>query len=257
MQLYEKERLVFESKFPDHRQLREPYSGTDAERISRIAAFQEFAAHVKALSPKDLDERCIEIFRRQKIEQEEAARRFDQMAYFNQPEAEADFNFWSKSKTWTIDEATALLLGKDPLKVRWDDLYQLRVDSIFVENYQNLRMQLLRAQRDDRFIDGDEPLKFTNWALATGRDLPPGLSLQAESTKKTASNLSTKEHNSMLTIMIAMAKQSYDYDAKARNQAARRIAEYATDIGLPISDDTVRGHLQEAAHFFDENRIEK
>ena len=175
MESYEKERLLLERKFPDYRRLREPYSGTDPERLARIADFQAYVTRLNQMSPKELDELCIEGFRQKNLEREEAAHRSDQLAYFSQPDAEADFNFWSRSKTWTIDEAAALLLGKDPHKVRWEDLITLRFESIFVAQYRKLREQMLRAIRDGQLTDGDDPRKYIEWASETAFVLPSQL----------------------------------------------------------------------------------
>eukprot|EP01031_Cornospumella_fuschlensis_P007686 gene7686-9515_t len=37
--------------------------------------------------------------------------------FYNLPRAQADLEYWCKFDQWTVEEATALLLGKDPLAV--------------------------------------------------------------------------------------------------------------------------------------------
>jgi hypothetical protein len=257
MELYEKERLLVGHRFPDYRRLREPYSGTDSERLARIADYQAFVAQVGQISLKELDELCIEAIRQRKLEREAAARRSDQLAYFSQPEADADFNFWSKSKTWTVDEATALLLGKDPLKVRWDDLCQLSFESIFVAQYQKLRNQLLRAQHDGRPADGDAPVKFVEWAIEIGFALPADLdAIRSSSIEKPVGDLIGKKRTSALQLIIGMAIKKYKYAPGVRSSIPRQIVDDLNNLGLEITDDTVRTFLNEAQELVDLNRIQ-
>lgn len=79
----------------------------------------------KELSQKtDYELRCIYVkykkhdddFRQQYEENEERKR------FFNLPTANADIDYWSKQAYWSIDEAIALILGKDPRKVTWKNL---------------------------------------------------------------------------------------------------------------------------------------
>ena len=42
--------------------------------------------------------------------------------FFNQTTSDADVNYWSKQAYWSIDEAIALILGKDPRKVTWNNV---------------------------------------------------------------------------------------------------------------------------------------
>jgi hypothetical protein len=257
MELYEKRRLLIGREFPDYQQLRAPYDGTDPERRAKIAAYKAFVDDLEQMSPKELDELCIGAISQQKLEQEEAAERFDRMAYFNDPEAEADFDFWSKSKTWTIDEATALLLGKEPSKVCWDNLLQLRCESIFATQYQKLRNQLLRTQRDGRLTDGDVPAKFIEWAIEVQIDLPAGLNGMLSSPEKPESSLAGKERTTALQLIIGMAMTKYNYRPGIRSAIPKQIAQDLERLGLQTTDDTVRKFLNNAHELVDLSRIEK
>ena len=46
--------------------------------------------------------------------------------FYNQPDANADFDYYCKCPYWTLDEAIALSLGKDPVKVNWNTVCSLR-----------------------------------------------------------------------------------------------------------------------------------
>lgn len=259
MQRYEKERLLLSRKFPDFRELRGTYNGDDPERLARIADFQALVEQLKRMSLEMLDELCIEAVHQQEAEQEEAARRQDQLAYFSRSDSDANFRSWCALKNWTIDEATALLLGKDPSRVTWEGLQQLTFSSIFVREYQKLRIQLLRASADGKFADGDAPAKFVQWARDTEIPVPGGLNVQARnSDEKSVDALSTRERNSVVKLIAGMAIKGYGYNpTNKKNAATQEIADHLVELGLDLSVDTVRDYIKEGVQLIDQNRPEK
>lgn len=60
----------------------------------------------------------------------------DKTKFFNKPEAQADFEYWSKMSHWTLDEAIALSFGKNPKVVYWKRIEKiLSHTSPFVQDY--------------------------------------------------------------------------------------------------------------------------
>jgi hypothetical protein len=53
--------------------------------------------------------------------------------FYNKPEYDADFEYWSKQAYWTIEEGLILLAGKDPLKLTWDDLNKYPYSPLCIE----------------------------------------------------------------------------------------------------------------------------
>ena len=51
---------------------------------------------------------------KQAQELQENAMREEADRFFNRPHAKADFEHWSRASYWTIDEAVALALGREP-----------------------------------------------------------------------------------------------------------------------------------------------
>lgn len=63
--------------------------------------------------------------------------------------------------------------------------------------------------------------------------------------------LSTRERETLLKLIIGMAVDGYGYDPFAtRSPLAKELSEIFSLQGIPISDDTVRKWLQEAAQVF-------
>lgn len=127
--------------------LRTASPGDDPKTNERREAFSAFTDRLNTMAPRDLDELWLEEDRKEQVEQHEAAERFDRGAFFSQPDADANFAYWRVNKTWTIDEATALLLAKNPFIVKWDSLKDLIHASLFARKYQALRNHALSSEQ--------------------------------------------------------------------------------------------------------------
>lgn len=129
----------------------------------------------KELSQKtDYELRCIYVQYkkcdddfRQKYEENEEGKRF-----FNQPTANADINYWSKQAYWTIDEAIALALGKDPRKVTWDNIKPYLQYSPFAERFSEIRELARRYVNCKELSETVYPGVFLAWAKRMRLDLP-------------------------------------------------------------------------------------
>ena len=65
-----------------------------------------------------------------------------------------------------------------------------------------------------------------------------------------AKGLSTRERNSLLKIVLGMAMACYKHDPRAsRMKTAGLISDELEQVGLSVSDDTIRKYLSEAAEF--------
>jgi hypothetical protein len=75
---------------------------------------------------------------------------------------------------------------------------------------------------------------------------------QAENRESKA--LSTKERQSLLTIISAMAVRGYSYNPSAgKNTATKEIADDIAHVGLSLDVDTVRKYVSEAGKLVTEN----
>ena len=73
------------------------------DRDPRWQEIIEYEAELDRLGQEELDD--VDAVEKQKEEEER---------YFNQPDAMADYVHWSQCACWTLDEAVALSLGRDP-----------------------------------------------------------------------------------------------------------------------------------------------
>ena len=111
-------------------------------------------------------------------EQEEARQRADReerARFFHKPETTADFDFWSRAAYWTIDEAVALSLGKQPQAVSWDTVRPHLGSSPFAVEFEQRRMLATRAKDANQLTDANLPGFFLAWAARNRVDVPPEL----------------------------------------------------------------------------------
>ena len=213
------------------------------------------------------------------------AERDEQARFFNQPFAAADFEHWSKAAHWSLDEAIALSFGKEPEHVNWQKVKTYIQVSPFAYQYQRRRDLAIRALPWKQLFDPVLPTIFLDWARRNELDVPTELEdavasrgqqiadwktlhdeqkARAEAAetdfaealvkltelKQTpaAKELSTKERESLLKLVIGMAVDGYGYDPQAaRSPIPKEIADQLAARGLQLDKDTVRKYMKEAA----------
>jgi len=99
----------------------------------------------------------------------------EQIRFFNRPDAAADFSFWAKQACWSLDEAVALILGKEPKVVNWDRIAPMTPSSEFARRFSDIREHLIKARRNGQLIDPVRPDQFFRWTRARGVTLPAKL----------------------------------------------------------------------------------
>ncbi len=114
-----------------------------------------------------------------KLYRDELSKQYDEQdkrRYFNQLDAEADFDYWAKMAHWKLDEAIALSFGKNPEIVYWKRLEKiLAYTSPFVQKYSKIRELVIRAKIAGKLSDPILPQQFINWAISNQISFPKNL----------------------------------------------------------------------------------
>ena len=97
-----------------------------------------------------------------------------QRPFFHQPNADADFAMWINMPTWTSDQATALLFGKEPSIVHWGRVEE-HLPSDFARRYAQLRASLESSQAARQLASPATPRDIIDWARDRGIPIPPRL----------------------------------------------------------------------------------
>ncbi len=143
---------------------------------------------------------------------------------FNQPRADADIEHWSRMSLWTLDEAIALSLGKDPRLVSWDNVRSSVQISSFAARYSARRDIILRAKQAGQLWEQTIPGVFIAWADRMNVDLPSPL---VDAIKR-------------LGVQVADWKSAYD--------AQRKTAENATAELLTEKEESIRKTTEYTAY---------
>jgi hypothetical protein len=117
--------------------------------------------------------------------------------FFNQPRAVADISYWGKMALWTLDEAIALSLGKNPSVVNWSavngdsDSYILAAlqNSPFRREYVRRRQLTSRAAAAHELSDPIKPEAFVAWSLNVFDSVPAELIEQVRAMGKRIADL--------------------------------------------------------------------
>ncbi|TPW25735.1 hypothetical protein [Pararhizobium mangrovi] len=239
------------------------------EKINKyLEIFEEYESRIHSFSSEELNAAYKE---EKKLEENENLREmmaWDERQEFSDPMASADFDTWLSMATWTVDEAVSLSLAKEPGTVdRSSGFYKfsLKTGSPFISEYEKRTDQLSRAIKAQ---DLDKPLRpeaVMAWFQGQGMQGAFGgrvhhiarydeevevLRRENERLKRLVTSPEKLETNSVLglyRLCLGMAICRYEYRTDMRNGAAKSIAGEFAEVGLSITDDTVRKHLQRAS----------
>lgn len=111
---------------------------------------------------------------------------------FNQPGAMADFEHWAKMASWTIDEAIALSLSRDPRSVAWPNVQNYTKTSDLAKAFEDRRQIAHSAVKMRQLYASNTPAAFIAWARDQVRmELPADLIGEVESLGYTIANWKT------------------------------------------------------------------
>jgi hypothetical protein len=99
----------------------------------------------------------------------------DESHLFLHPDSEANFEYWAKLPFWTLEEAIALSLGKNPDLVDWELIQIYRDVSPLAKEFWDRRRLAHRHQMTERLPEAIPLSDFIEWAHQTETDIPIAL----------------------------------------------------------------------------------
>jgi hypothetical protein len=178
--------------------------------------------------------------------------------------AQPTLKFWANLSRWTLSEASALTLNRDPKQ-----FIDPAVGKGFLDNdpnidqYHYVQEHMKRAVQAGELTDPVQPGVYVAWAQKRDLDFPEVLAklvpaatqadnqnTPAKPAKKAADKNQTalmRERNTLLKLFFCAAVDGYGYDPKAeRSPTAKEMESAFERLGIRISDDTIRKYLNEA-----------
>jgi tRNA(Phe) wybutosine-synthesizing methylase Tyw3 len=170
-------------------------------------SIEQYRNELTALSPEDFNS-LYEAERAREAQLYLEKRRADEDARpFNQPWANLDVDYWSKISFWTLEEAVAISLNKDPRRVKWDSLKSITNVSDFAAKFEAKLMLVERAKEMGQLWAKTTPSVFLAWAKRTRFEMPVELVETAKS----------------LGVQVADWKTYYDEQVKVAEAARAEI----------------------------------
>jgi cell division protein FtsB len=195
-----------------------------------------------------------------------------------------DTAHWARRAFWSVDECAALVLKRDPDKIRKFELDELIRTAPFGQDLADMRARIDAARKDGRLPLRIRPFEFLAWAREEGIQLRYALEKAIEACEvdldalrdrherlreenrhlryeidrlkggthretekeKASKDLTPRERSSILKMVIAMAMELYGHVPGKRGTTAKDIADEIDKRGMRLSEDTIRKFLQEA-----------
>jgi hypothetical protein len=144
------------------------------ERVSEAQA-AGYREELKALPPNELSCLAKEAALAEEEELRLRREREEKQRFFNRPRADMDVTHWSRMSCWSIDQAVALSLGKDPRVVKWLLIKDFVRVSPFAAEFEARREIAISAIVMRQLRDPTIPALFLAWADRMQFPMPPKL----------------------------------------------------------------------------------
>lgn len=181
---------------------------------------------------------------------------------FGHPAHRADFEYWSKMPTFSMAEVLCLSLGIEPASFDKDSLARLEKKEKSTNLWPPLIFLLRRKDQLERRFGPYpiSPIEFLEWSDRVAFDTHPEFvqllrlyhTRSPQPTSQAGSELKPdkREIDKIAQLFTALAIDNYGYDpGKARSPIPGEIVSLAADMGLEVSDETVRKYLRVGASF--------
>jgi len=198
------------SRFPLHNRVPSLSRGsyfpvTEGEVRAQAEGAKQYRKELESLSYEELRRRVEDELTRQAEAAIREAEEKERTAWYNLPSAHADFNHWAKMSYWTVDEAVALSLNRDPNKITWKEMNSITEVSPFAHNFQKKREVANRAKAMGQLWERTIPRVFLAWASRMRFDVPSELIAAVE-----ALGFQIADWKTLYDQQVAEAKASQD-----------------------------------------------
>jgi hypothetical protein len=187
---------------------------------------------------------------RQKKELAKQQRREERDRFFNRRNAKTDIDHWARMAEWSLDEAIALSMGKDPKIVNAESLKPMELVSPFAIRYFKLHETAKRAVQRRQLSDPVLPGVFIAWALQNEIEFPSNLKLRVEARGNSIGNWKTA--HDLREVQLVQLTEEYKKLQSAYNELLNVNAENIEQMKSALSEvinqrDTACNRLKELA----------
>lgn len=180
------------------------------------------------------------------------------------PSKVPDLTYWQLMPKISADEATHLSIGLEPGTFSEDELNDIEESPSGLATFEYIkrRRQLIRRVFHSRKLgNGMDFTDLVRWISGSGLEAPKALldfatalDIEPKSVKPEDGGGQKRSHkreiDSISQLFVAMAIEYYGYDPRsARSPIPKEIANLCADLGIDLTDETVRKYLRRGAQF--------
>lgn len=180
----------------------------------------------------------------------------------------ADFNFWVKFDEWNVEQATALLLGYNPIYVDLKYIREISENetttgnlnkseaSVFTHEYFKMQNLLFDSIHSGKLKSRTTPANYYKWALK--KDIPLFIEFK-DAIEERGVRLSKSENNpfdnpkrnkQLYKIILSMAvKYKFNPD-QLKNPSTSKFRDAIHRAGLEIDDNTIRDVVRKSYEIY-------
>ena len=218
-----------------------PPQELSSDEISALKAErEEYRATLATMTVPEIKRLERTELAKERSEKAADAEKAELLHFFHQPNAEADFDHWSRCAHWSLDEAIALTFGKAPEIVNWKALEHLQTApapflkvSPFVLKYGRLRELTTRATFWKKLFDPVLPPIYIGWAKRNEIEFPSVLAEKVAA--RSGAFLDWKQAYDDL-------KQAYDDLKQLRDKQTAQYQDHVSDWKkiVALRDETIK-----------------
>jgi len=230
------------------------YGSTDSEKLDREITAKAYKNELRLKTKNEIEIMVATEKAKENLEKQKKADKVERERFFHQPEAMAEFEYWAKMPYWKIEEAIALILGKNPEVVSWKTIHEeaerykkhlgFYPTSHFVAKYSKIRELASRAVRLKQLTDPIQPADFLSWVLDNEiTAMPEELFRQVQVRKvhlKDNKSLRAELEKNILEISNLKNKLE-SLDAKIKSLEQENSMLTATNEKLSINQEDIEG----------------
>ncbi len=173
---------------------------------------------------------------------------------------ENDYKLWSRQPYWTIDEAAALYLGKDPQYVHTEAIQAYKGYGNFPPRFVKTQETITRAVTIGALNEHITPVEFVVWGARHLDKMPEELISAVKNFEQTVKKPqpdkdSPRQNNNLKVALCLIAISHLKYNpAKKSNSTTKEITDIYEHVGGKINAATIKNYLDEGYQIIAENQ---
>jgi hypothetical protein len=221
----------------------------DDDYVATHEGAEALRKELQEAEPASISARVSELRENEAERHLAAEQAVEKIRTYGKPYANADFEHWAKLSFWSVDEAAALFVGKNPATVTPQSLEKFR-SSPLPRRYFLCREIISRALQMGQLNEATPPFEYLQWSRRMAVDFPSELAIWVETVgeqildwktlyleMKTLAEDARRKTDAAQAAQLASLREHSDYLDQLREQ--RREVEIQRDALIEAKDKRI------------------